>query len=203
MRLSRRWWTIILTCRIWITSRTILDRTECWVSRWTTRSRSTAYRCSRVHPCTITCCRMRWTVTRAHRQPSSSTWTSNIRTTWIWHKINMRCHRETTWDWDYQLIGINFHFNSFTLQITSSSTKKLWDNKSDIKNTGPLAPLQMPGNNEHQMWSKEHQGVWSKDQQMWSAQDNNSGMMHRRSDNTMPGILRWKLAKFFRKVNEL
>lgn len=92
-----------------------------------------------------------------------------------------------------------YHFATFffnltnvlpTFQITSSSTKKLWDNKSDIKNTGPLAPLQMPGSNEHQMWSKEHQGVWSKEQQMWSTQDSNSGMMPRRNDSTMPGILR-------------
>jgi hypothetical protein len=60
-----------------------------------------------------------------------------------------------------------------------------------MKNTGPLAPLQMPGNNDHQMWSKEHQGVWSKEQQMWSTQDNNnSGMMQRRNDNAMTGILR-------------
>lgn len=57
-----------------------------------------------------------------------------------------------------------------------------------IKNTGPLAPLQMPGN-EHQMWPKE-QGVWSKEQQMWSSQDN-SGLVPRRNDNNpMTGILR-------------
>lgn len=81
-------------------------------------------------------------------------------------------------------------FSCVIFQITSSSTKKLWDNKSDIKNTGPLAPLQMPGSNEHQMWSKEHQGVWPKEQQMWSTQDNNSSMIPRRNDNTMTGILR-------------
>jgi hypothetical protein len=74
------------------------------------------------------------------------------------------------------------------LQLTSSSTKKLWDNKSDIKNTGPLAPLQMPGN--EQMWPKE-QGVWSKEQQMWSTQDN-SGLVARRND-TMTGILRFDI----------
>lgn len=55
-----------------------------------------------------------------------------------------------------------------------------------IKNTGPLAPLQMPGS-EHQMWSKE-QGVWSKEQQMWSTQDN-TGLVPRRND-AMTGILR-------------
>ncbi|CRK98539.1 CLUMA_CG011890, isoform A [Clunio marinus] len=83
--------------------------------------------------------------------------------------------------------------------ITSSSTKKLWDNKSDLKNTGPLAPLQMPGSNEHQMWSKEHQGVWAKEQQMWSTQDSSSGMIPRRSETTMPGILSFQcsLHSFF------
>lgn len=81
-------------------------------------------------------------------------------------------------------------------QITSSSTKKLWDNKSDIKSTGSLAPLQMPSSNEHQMWSKEHQGVWSKDQQMWSTQDNSM----RRNDNTMTGILRWAAGNGFKNV---
>lgn len=57
--------------------------------------------------------------------------------------------------------------------------------------TTALAPLQMPGN-EHQMWSKEPQTVgpiWSKEQQMWSAQDN-SGLIPRRNDNVMTGILR-------------
>jgi hypothetical protein len=57
-----------------------------------------------------------------------------------------------------------------------------------MKNTGPLAPLQMPGNNDHTMWSKDPQAVWAKEQQMWS--DNSSGIMPRRSDNVMTGILR-------------
>jgi hypothetical protein len=64
----------------------------------------------------------------------------------------------------------------------------LWDNKNDMKNTGPLAPLQM---SEHQMWPKDQTGgggVWSKEQQMWSTQDN-SGLVPRRND-TMTGILR-------------
>jgi hypothetical protein len=66
-----------------------------------------------------------------------------------------------------------------------------------IKNTNPLAPLQMPGN-EHQMWPKE-QGVWSKEQQMWSTQDN-SGLVPRRND-AMTGILRYdkKRFNFFKK----
>jgi hypothetical protein len=50
-----------------------------------------------------------------------------------------------------------------------------------MKNTGPLAPLQMPGNNDHTMWSKDPQAaVWAKEQQMWS--DNSSGIMPRRND---------------------
>lgn len=53
----------------------------------------------------------------------------------------------------------------------------------------PLAPLQMPGT-EHQMWPKDSQGVWAKEpQHMWSTQDN-SGLIPRRSDNTLTGILR-------------
>lgn len=71
-------------------------------------------------------------------------------------------------------------------QLASSSTKKLWENKSnnDIKNTGPLAPLQMPGSsNDHQMWPKEHQ-VWSKEQQMWSTQD--SALVPRRTFSQAP-----------------
>ena len=66
----------------------------------------------------------------------------------------------------------------------------MWDNKSDMKN--PLAPLQMPVG-EHQIWPKEQSGgggVWSKEQQMWSTQDNSSGLVPRRNDNTMTGILR-------------
>lgn len=56
-----------------------------------------------------------------------------------------------------------------------------------MKNTGPLAPLQMPVS-DHQMWPKEQGGgVWSKEQQMWSTQDN-SGLVPRRND--MTGILR-------------
>ena len=78
-------------------------------------------------------------------------------------------------------------------QITSSATKKLWDNKSDIKTTNPLAPLQMPlQGNEHQMWPKSEPqsgAIWTKEQQMWSTQDN-SGLIPRRNDNTMTGILR-------------
>ncbi|XP_070493256.1 maternal protein pumilio-like isoform X2 [Chironomus tepperi] len=76
--------------------------------------------------------------------------------------------------------------------ITSSATKKLWDNKSDIKTTNPLAPLQMPlQGNEHQMWPKSEPqsgAIWTKEQQMWSTQDN-SGLIPRRNDNTMTGIL--------------
>lgn len=62
-----------------------------------------------------------------------------------------------------------------------------------MKNTGPLAPLTMPVNNDHPMWSshKDSQGVWAKpEQQMWSAQDNTPGIMSRRNDNVMAGILR-------------
>lgn len=61
----------------------------------------------------------------------------------------------------------------------------------DMKNSGPLAPLSMPMNNDHPMWSKpDPQGVWAKpEQQMWSAQDNSSGIMPRRND-VMAGILR-------------
>jgi len=62
-----------------------------------------------------------------------------------------------------------------------------------MKTTNPLAPLQMPlQGNEHQMWPKsEHQtgAIWTKEQQMWSTQDN-SGLIPRRNDNTMTGILR-------------
>lgn len=73
--------------------------------------------------------------------------------------------------------------------MSSSTTKKIWDNKSDpIKNnTAPLAPLQMPGN-EHQMWPKE-QGFWSEEQQRWSSQDK-TGLIPRRNDNPITGILR-------------
>lgn len=87
------------------------------------------------------------------------------------------------------LSTMEFMINSINFQITSSSTKKLWDNKNDMKNSG-LAPLQMPGNNDHTMWSKDPQAaVWAKEQQMWS--DNTSaGIMPRRSDNVMTGILR-------------
>lgn len=62
-----------------------------------------------------------------------------------------------------------------------------------MKNSGPLAPLTMPVNNDHPMWSthKDPQGVWAKPEQpMWSTQDSNSGIMPRRSDNVMTGILR-------------
>jgi hypothetical protein len=46
--------------------------------------------------------------------------------------------------------------------------------------------------NEHQMWPKSEPqsgAIWTKEQQMWSTQDN-SGLIPRRNDNTMTGILR-------------
>lgn len=60
-----------------------------------------------------------------------------------------------------------------------------------MKNNGPLAPLTMSINNDHPMWSKDPQGVWAKpEQHMWPSQDNNAGILPRRTDNVMAGILR-------------